>query len=90
MECNLDYPRNVLRMSGEILTKQPVMHIYQKTRMRFVLAGVIWETSDQMIWPARFMLEDHWVKWVGLRNKYDIRREIAIFLHDSRSMEHMG
>lgn len=36
--------RNGLRLSGEILTQRPVMHINQKTQMRLVLAGVIWAT----------------------------------------------
>lgn len=39
---------------------------------------------DQTIRPARFMSEDHWVKWVGIRNKYDKEKRFVGYLHNSK------
>lgn len=39
---------------------------------------------DQTLRPARFMSEDHWVKWVGIRNKYDKEKRFVGYLHDAK------
>lgn len=30
------------------------------------------------------MSEDHWVKWVGIRNKYDKEKRFVGYLHDEK------